>query len=581
MPTPPFAQVQASVNGGANASGFVSAAFGQTVQLSATNTTGWTAAVWSIYDYPPNFSFPIGWSNVNGVCTFAPANPTTLPPLITLPSTGANNWGPFMIRLQINGNPLNRNADGSPNTAFNPSFTDESTIIDIASPTAGMVGVGFNMTTQYDTLRSWCGAFMQAMRVIDPLLSGGSPGGDVSGTIGAMVVNQSSNSSQFKLTHGVPIWWGPATTTGVSGNVPASGLFMRWPYPGSGTQDLVTGYASDNTTVNRYVSANVASSNLMFGGQSTTSADWNNVTLQGGVNAAVSTASASGQAGCIATGASGLAYLQGAQVSFYNAAGSSERVRMTQTELQLRLGQPLWFGPATATGTLGNVPSSGIFMRWPYPGTTSTWDLITGYWTDSTFVLRYLSANYGSAVAGGALYFGGQSTTSPDWGSVILQGGINCFVSSAYTTGSAGCAATGTSGLAYLQAPTCGIYAANGSTLFAQFNATAMYLGANGSTPNTCFAPGEQPFTPSNGANSLSAALSYCTMLNLVAGASATVTITSATAASTRQMVVVRNNTSQTVNWGWATGSTVSLATLTSALITSDGTNALIMMKGT
>lgn len=94
-------------------------------------------------------------------------------------------------------------------------------------------------------------------------------------------------------------------------------------------------------------------------------------------------------------------------------------------------------------------------------------------------------------------------------------------------------------------------------------------------------APGYQHFAPAAGANTLTAAQSAAGSLVLDAGAASGVNITSATPAATQQLQLIRNNTSQTVTFGWATGGTITIATLTSAWVTSDGTNAIKMMAGT
>lgn len=130
-----------------------------------------------------------------------------------------------------------------------------------------------------------------------------------------------------------------------------------------------------------------------------------------------------------------------------------------------------------------------------------------------------------------------------------------------------------------LNAPAGGGFVAlrSGTTVLAIFDGAAggVFSVSQG------WAPGFASLTPVNGANALSAANSAVTCLNLVAGATGAVTITSATAAAKQQLVLVRNNTSQTVTFQFATGTGVSLATLTSAWITSDGTNAVKMMAGT
>lgn len=175
MPAPPFAQVQASINGAANASGGLSAGFTQTVALSAVSTVGWTAAIWEIYEFPPGFTAPAGWTTApTGVITFQPSNPTTPPPSFSLPATGTNTWGKFATRLRINGNPLQFNADGSPNTGFRTNLTDQATTIRISSPNLGMHGVFLGESIQFDVFRAAVGELMQMFRAID---GGGTPGG--------------------------------------------------------------------------------------------------------------------------------------------------------------------------------------------------------------------------------------------------------------------------------------------------------------------------------------------------------------------------------------------------------------------
>lgn len=168
MPTPPYAKLRASINGGAPSTGGLTASFGQSVALTAENTSGWYSALWQIYGYPPGFSAPAGWStDAQGVIFYQPTNPTSPPPSFNLPASGANNWGKFSLRLSVNGNPLRLNADGTPNAAFVSALTDEATMIELASPGAGMPGIAVNETTQYDALRLWVGDLMASLRKLD------------------------------------------------------------------------------------------------------------------------------------------------------------------------------------------------------------------------------------------------------------------------------------------------------------------------------------------------------------------------------------------------------------------------------
>jgi hypothetical protein len=93
--------------------------------------------------------------------------------------------------------------------------------------------------------------------------------------------------------------------------------------------------------------------------------------------------------------------------------------------------------------------------------------------------------------------------------------------------------------------------------------------------------PGFLSFTPVNGAQALTNAQSDANFVILNASASATVTITSQRRAADTSCVWVRNNTTQTVNFQFLSGTPAVLLTLTSAMVCSDGVNAQSVMKGT
>ena len=144
-----------------------------------------------------------------------------------------------------------------------------------------------------------------------------------------------------------------------------------------------------------------------------------------------------------------------------------------------------------------------------------------------------------------------------------------------------------TNGTAMTSAPSGGatIQAISGAlTVTAAGNTTpSATFGATTTTIAGTLDAGYVAVTPVNGANTLTAAQSAVANLNLLAGATAAVTVTDALtpAAAKGALLFVRNNTSQTVTFGWSTGTTITLATLTSALVTSDGTNAVKLMAGT
>lgn len=175
------AQLLVSIEGGAYAGGAQAAAAGNTMQLKAASTAGVNAIKYEIYDYPPGLTTPSGWSldATSGAYYFIPTNVTTLPPVVTLPGSGMNNWGAFMLRLSTNSNPLRLNPDGSPNASFDPSKTDETAMVWIPSPNLAMQGIGFGETTQRDAMRGFVGPLMQSLRKADNGGGGGGGGGNV------------------------------------------------------------------------------------------------------------------------------------------------------------------------------------------------------------------------------------------------------------------------------------------------------------------------------------------------------------------------------------------------------------------
>ena len=88
-------------------------------------------------------------------------------------------------------------------------------------------------------------------------------------------------------------------------------------------------------------------------------------------------------------------------------------------------------------------------------------------------------------------------------------------------------------------------------------------------------------FTASNGANALSNAQSDANVINLLSGPTGVFTITLQRRIATKSLLFVRNGTSQTATISYLTGGTVTMATNTSALICSNGTNLVKIMVGT
>ena len=97
----------------------------------------------------------------------------------------------------------------------------------------------------------------------------------------------------------------------------------------------------------------------------------------------------------------------------------------------------------------------------------------------------------------------------------------------------------------------------------------------------TPFIGGYVSMTPANGAQALTYAQSHADELELLAGATLAFTLTSKRVPAANSRQTIRNNTTQTATFGWKTGTTVTVATATSAVIVGDGTNARKMMVGT
>lgn len=106
--------LQARINGGSVRTGGIrtGVAVGDTCQLTALSKAGWdgTRVVWEIYDYPPDFACPSGWSEDSDGVYYVAGSAD--PPVFEL-----THWGKYLTRV----------------TAANQS-PDERTCIDIVSP---------------------------------------------------------------------------------------------------------------------------------------------------------------------------------------------------------------------------------------------------------------------------------------------------------------------------------------------------------------------------------------------------------------------------------------------------------------
>lgn len=165
MPSPPYAALRVAKNGGVPATGAITCAFGDSIQLSAdpSGASGVTAYRWEIYEYPDGFTVPAGWTE--DPTTHVYYSLAATPPAFTLPTEAAYIWGKFLPRLTIN------NGDPGESGLVPEQFVDESTAFEIPSR-SGTPDVAYLEEQQFDTRRRWMGAVKSLLRQIDNAIGG-------------------------------------------------------------------------------------------------------------------------------------------------------------------------------------------------------------------------------------------------------------------------------------------------------------------------------------------------------------------------------------------------------------------------
>lgn len=197
--SPPYAAAQVAIGASAPAFGGLSASPGQTVQVSAVSIVGWDVQRWELYDYPPGWTAPTGWTTDpdTGVIYSTAITPAAF----TLP---AATFGKWMLRLRIN--------DAVTNNSALDKFTDESTAFEVVAPN-GLHDLGAGETTQFDALRAWVGhmkANFAKMALALPIRGAGSPEGVVSGCVGMLFVRSDGGANSTLYVKESGAW----TTTG-------------------------------------------------------------------------------------------------------------------------------------------------------------------------------------------------------------------------------------------------------------------------------------------------------------------------------------------------------------------------------
>lgn len=125
------ASLSLRLNGGGLQSGGITAAIGDSVQLTSTDKSGWgiPATVWTITSYPPGFTCPAGWSTDADGRYYCQG--TSDPPTFVL-----SLWGKYMLELKVLGG----------------KYVDRKTALKIQSPT-GLEDVARGEDTQFGGAR--------------------------------------------------------------------------------------------------------------------------------------------------------------------------------------------------------------------------------------------------------------------------------------------------------------------------------------------------------------------------------------------------------------------------------------------
>lgn len=186
MPATPYALAQVSISGGGVVTGAQSVASAATLQLSPQSTVGWTTApLWEIYDYPPGFATPAGWTlQASGIIT----STAQTPPIINLPANTGVLFGKYAFRLTSNGN----------NDPNNPNQVDTTLIVKMKS-VHNINTVAYGEGSQFGgAQRQWLLDLNADLRAIETALAGG--GGSV--PTGSGIPHITAGATDVAAIHG-------------------------------------------------------------------------------------------------------------------------------------------------------------------------------------------------------------------------------------------------------------------------------------------------------------------------------------------------------------------------------------------
>jgi hypothetical protein len=190
---PPYAQLRASLNGGAPLRGGIIAPAGATCQLSADpgGLAGAFALRYEMLDVPVGWSLPSGWQvDAAGVYFSTEQDP----PEFTLPD--ASLWGKIMLRLTLN-------YGVSPNSKVLPveQLIDTTCALSVVSA-SGLKDLGFNEEGQFSALKLWTKDHKDNLRILDSFIAGGGGGG-------GLVVTGTPQLNYVPMWNGSGAVWAP------------------------------------------------------------------------------------------------------------------------------------------------------------------------------------------------------------------------------------------------------------------------------------------------------------------------------------------------------------------------------------
>lgn len=166
-----YAKLLLTVNGGATQTGGIQVNPGDVVHIAGENPGYWDHGQYEIYDWPPGWTAPGGWTLQTGSFgqkyVFVSIGGTT-PPDITVPVNTGGVWGKWLLRLVVN--------DGLRNGVVDLTLTDESTAFETLSPHL-LRGTAAREAAQFDTVRAWAGEVDANWKRLETVVAGLSGGG--------------------------------------------------------------------------------------------------------------------------------------------------------------------------------------------------------------------------------------------------------------------------------------------------------------------------------------------------------------------------------------------------------------------